>query len=375
MELAADSRGANVDRNELEMRWCHIFVDPICYGQLLEELSMAPPDTKLALPRFVMTDRRETHDDDTPIGRPSDLSDAELDKIDRRLEERDARRRKIDPRSITLLADGVVRAELDLTEKIRGQIVVEAGASLIEIQARDDQGDVLLATHLIPYDNNTFEFSRGEARTANGTLHFTVMPIKNTDGRGKAVLNLSYRPKRRMKWLLHFAGFKGHRRAIIAHAFVGLTIALIGWGAAIVFYSHRITLLERQLKQAQDKQPLPPVTAHAIVYYALTRDDERVRVWGMPGPPEISLRLHSPAIGLDLPLANSSQWQTYNAELQTFSGEQNLLTLNFLRAISSNNGTRVEIVVPSDLLKPDTYYTVHLRSSDRTDNFTFKVVR
>jgi hypothetical protein len=34
----------------------------------------------------------------------------------------------------------------------------------------------------------------------------------------------------------------------------------------------------------------------------------------------------------------------------------------------------VEIVLPADLLKPDTYYTVHLHSPDRTDHFTFRVV-
>jgi hypothetical protein len=37
-------------------------------------------------------------------------------------------------------------------------------------------------------------------------------------------------------------------------------------------------------------------------------------------------------------------------------------------------GEAVEIIIPTDLLRADTYYTVHLHSSDRTDRFTFKVV-
>jgi hypothetical protein len=51
-----------------------------------------------------------------------------------------------------------------------------------------------------------------------------------------------------------------------------------------------------------------------------------------------------------------------------------LMTQNFLQPTRIENGWIVEIVVPVDLLKVDTYYTVHLHSSDRTDRFTFKVV-
>ena len=50
------------------------------------------------------------------------------------------------------------------------------------------------------------------------------------------------------------------------------------------------------------------------------------------------------------------------------------MTQNFLQPRRTENGSIVEIVVPVDLLKADTYYTVHLHSSDRTDRFTFKVV-
>jgi hypothetical protein len=50
------------------------------------------------------------------------------------------------------------------------------------------------------------------------------------------------------------------------------------------------------------------------------------------------------------------------------------MTQNFLQPTRAENGSIVEIVVPVDLLKADTYYTVHLHSSERTDRFTFKVV-
>jgi hypothetical protein len=92
------------------------------------------------------------------------------------------------------------------------------------------------------------------------------------------------------------------------------------------------------------------------------------------GIPEISLHLHSPAISLELPLTLTTGTPSYSAELKTFTGDQTLMTQNFLQPTRIENGLIVEIVVPVDLLKVGTYYTVHLHSSDRTDRFTFKVV-
>ncbi|HKW77003.1 MAG TPA: hypothetical protein VJN64_15840, partial [Terriglobales bacterium] len=64
----------------------------------------------------------------------------------------------------------------------------------------------------------------------------------------------------------------------------------------------------------------------------------------------------------------------YTTELMTFTGDQSLMTQNFLRPARSDGGTVVEVVVPANLLNADNYYTVHLHSSGRTELFTFKVV-
>ena len=90
--------------------------------------------------------------------------------------------------------------------------------------------------------------------------------------------------------------------------------------------------------------------------------------------PEISLNLGSAAISLELPTGQSTAAKSYTAELKTFTGNQTLMTQNILAPVRSDSGESVEIIVPADLLKADTYYTVHLNSSDRTDHFTFKVV-
>jgi hypothetical protein len=152
-------------------------------------------------------------------------------------------------------------------------------------------------------------------------------------------------------------------------------MALIGWGVAGAFYSHKVKELEQKLQLARrNQQQLSPTSARAIISYALIRDDQRVRGTETTGIPEISLHLHSPAISLELPLTSTTGSPSYSAELKTFTGDQTLMTQNFLQPTRIENGSIVEIVVPVDLLKIDTYYTVHLHSSDRTDRFTFKVV-
>jgi len=152
-------------------------------------------------------------------------------------------------------------------------------------------------------------------------------------------------------------------------------MALIGWGVAGAFYSHKVKELEQKLQLARrNQQQLSPTAARAIVSYALIRDDQRVRGSETIGIPEISLHLHSPAISLELPLTSIAGTPSYSAELKTFKGDQTLMTQNFLQPTRTENGSIVEIVVPVDLLKADTYYTVHLHSSGRTDRFTFKVV-
>jgi len=152
-------------------------------------------------------------------------------------------------------------------------------------------------------------------------------------------------------------------------------MALIGWGVAGAFYSHKVKELEQKLEHArQNQQQLSPTAARAIISYALIRDDQRVSGSETIDIPEISLHLHSPAISLELPLTSTNGAASYSAELKAFTGDQTLMTQNFLQPTRTENGSIVEIVVPVDLLKADTYYSVHLQSSARTDRFTFRVV-
>jgi hypothetical protein len=225
--------------------------------------------------------------------------------------------------------------------------------------------------------NNAFELSRGTATLGRGRLRFAVKPMADSpDGARRAILSLHYSP--RFQWFRPWAIetiLESSQRAIRWYALAGLAMALISWGAASLFYGHKIKTLESKLRQAQGRpHPLVPTTARAIMSYTLTRDDLRVRGVDGAGIPEISLRPYSAAISLALPVSPVTAAQGYSAELKTFAGDRTLLILNFLQATRTDAGLIVEIVIPSDMLRADTYYTVHLRSTGATDHFTFKVV-
>jgi hypothetical protein len=376
-KLASSYGAANSDKNEMEMRCCHILIEPACYSGLLKEMAFDPPNTRLALPRFVMTEKQEkSGDNGIQPRRPPELSQEDLDEIQRRLAATDTRRRNINPRNVAIVIDGVEHSQLDLTQKRQLQIEIQAGASLIEIRGEDDRGDLLLATHLISYADNAFEFSRNTAVLSNGKLKFGVTPVaKLGQAPPRAILCLNYHPKFHLPWLLTaWHGFRNSGRPIRWYALAVVAMVLIGWGVTGVFYARKIKLLEQQLQQVQrNQQQLSPTAARAIISYKLTRDDQRVRGAETAGIPEIAL-LRSPAVSLVLPLSGTEEARTYSAEVKTFTGDRTLVTQNFLQATRTDAGPVVEIVIPADLLKAYTYYTVHLHSQDTTDRFTFKVV-
>jgi len=366
------------DQNEIELRCCHILIEPTCYRQLMEDLAFDQPETKLALPRFFMPENQEKNgDNNAQPPHPPELSQEDIDEIERRLAMTDARRRTINPRTVKILIDGAEHTQIDLTQKSQVQIALEMGANLIEVRGEDERGELLLATHVISYANDAFDYSGATSTLSSGKLKFELTPIA-TLGQGppRAILALAFQP--RLRWTrpwLAWREFAGGRPTIGAYALAGLAMALLGAGLTAAVYSYKLRVLEQKLQQAQrSPQLLLPTSARAIISYRLVRDDQRVRGSGRVPIPEISLTLHSAAISLELPLGQSTRAESYSAELKAFTGDQTLLAQSILRPVRSDGGETVQIIVPADLLKADSYYTVHLHSSDRTDHFTFKVV-
>jgi hypothetical protein len=365
------------DRNESEITLCHVLIEPQCSKQVLTQLALDPPDTKLALPRFDMPPPQRRNDSGNQSGPAPELTLMELDEIQRRLAAVDARRRSIAPRLVTIVVDGVEQVQLDLSRKSQLELEIEEGAKLIEIRGEDNRGPVLLATHFISYEDSGFESSQDAAILSTGRIKFGIRPMVAPVGDApRAMLCLRYLPK--LEFLRPGAVWRDlteSRRPIISVALAGLTMALIAWAVTGAFYRHKVNELEHQLREARRNPQRPlPTSGEAIVSYTLIQDDQRIRNMEMMGIPEIVLQPQVRAISLELPLSRVTETQGFIIELKLFRGEITLMTLNSIQATQTEAGSRIAMVVPTALLRADTYYTVRVHSSEATIDFTFKVV-
>src|SRR5579859_441712 len=184
-----------------ETIYCHMFIEPVCRENLSSVLSFSSPEARLALPRFAMKEEMRGSDSNDTQGPPvSKLSDEEKALIAGRLNASKIRRHRIRPRSVSVVVDGLERSQFDLAGTGHLQIELAEGAKLIEIKGVDEQGDLLLGTHLISYTGEAFEFSKVMQYFKNGRLSFMVSPISNSSDGARAVLTLTFKRRFQMSW-------------------------------------------------------------------------------------------------------------------------------------------------------------------------------
>ena len=361
------------DQNDREMRNCHVLIEPECYGVLLEGLKLDSPHERLSLPRFYMTEKMDTDRGQPPQSIP-DLTQEELDQIQRRLAANDARRKKIHPQFVSIFVDGAGLADLDLNADHRLTFETAPGASLIEVRGRDASGDLPLATHFISYVDDAAEASKSFVDLRPGKLEIAVSPASSKSGEAlRSVITVAYHRRFNLGRLLH-APMLIPGTSVRYYALIAITAALISWAFASLYYGHKARMLEKNLSQVHhEPTSLLPVMARAVVSYRLVPDEERLRGIQKNGIPEISVLPDSAAISLELPAPPKTKPQIYTAELMTFDSGHLLVSANSLPAKYSDEGAVVEFVIPSASLAANSYYTVFLRSAQRVDRFTFKV--
>src|SRR6185503_2482650 len=84
----------------------------------------------------------------------SELTRAEASEIKEQIGEQRLRRKKFVTRSLSVRADGIERARIDLAESNRVRFDIEADVNLIELVGHNKDGELLLATHLMTHDEN-----------------------------------------------------------------------------------------------------------------------------------------------------------------------------------------------------------------------------
>lgn len=376
---ASELEHVQCDQNEREMNACHVLVEPTCYARLMKELGLDMPDTKLSLPKFSVLSKSGTMDGDIGGSRFSILSAKERNELRRRMAEKQQRRRNLRARSVGVFIDNVHQANFELGDNSSMQVELQEGANLIEIRGEDEYGSLSLATQLVPYSDNAFEFSNTTVILKQGKLGLSISPTVNSaDGRLRALLTVSYRPK------FDLVRFGTIWRPIWkswyprwSYAMAGLMVAFIVWGLTSAYYKHKIALLQQTSERAANAQGRQlPIQSSAAAHYLIVSDDQRVRSQEQMDIPTVSLQSHPQVVVLDLQLPRGQKSATFSADLQMFSGNQTLMSQNFLQAASSEKGATVSITVPTRLLETDGYYTIQLYAAGRSElvsRFTFKV--
>jgi hypothetical protein len=142
------------EQEQVERNRIHSHVHPPCFARLAETNGLPDAGSMLDLPSFALC---ESSGPGGPPTRRRDLPHLDTDEISelkRKLVVQAGRRRANSPRLLRIHVDGDPCAEVNISHARSVQFPVNAGAELLKVYGQDSAGDVLLATHLLEYDED-----------------------------------------------------------------------------------------------------------------------------------------------------------------------------------------------------------------------------
>jgi hypothetical protein len=152
---------------------------PDCFARLAAANHLAAPDERLELPHFFLADNVDDTDDDSRT--PPHLSADELRTINDLLAHEATRRKAAAAGFLRVLVDGMQLAEIDAQQDAVAHFVVPEEADVIEVYSADQQGALLMATHLLnlqgPAQQNFFITLEGGQR-----ISFAVNLLRDAEG-------------------------------------------------------------------------------------------------------------------------------------------------------------------------------------------------
>jgi hypothetical protein len=151
--------GSDPDQEHpIEVRRMHSVIHPGCFSRLVAALALDHAEKKLTVPRFAI-DESGSDGGRRPDDRTGDrtiaplLNDEELLLLDAELAESARRRKTSSARLLAVRVDGAEVATIDLNRQSSLSFQVDDTAELVEVLTRDAGGDLLLATHLLTFDD------------------------------------------------------------------------------------------------------------------------------------------------------------------------------------------------------------------------------
>jgi hypothetical protein len=141
--------------DQIEVNRIHAALHPNCFQRLIKALGLPLPDERLEVPHFFLSKENGDRNPDRRDRRPNlKLGEEDLSIIKENLSELAERRRKAATGLLRILVDGVDSSGLDLKREGRIRLELNRDPELIEVWTRDKTGDLLLASHLINYQQS-----------------------------------------------------------------------------------------------------------------------------------------------------------------------------------------------------------------------------
>lgn len=138
-----------LDLQSNQVSQIHSVIHPPCFSKLTKALKLNPPESCLALPSFFLTSGSGERTPPSADSSPQDLTSKEITAIRQTLSEDENRRKKFSPRFLSVMIDGVEHTRLDLTRTRQIRLEVDEDATLMEFVGSAQQGEFLLATHVL----------------------------------------------------------------------------------------------------------------------------------------------------------------------------------------------------------------------------------
>lgn len=176
--------------DQIEVNRIHAALHPNCYQRLIKALGFPSPDQRLEVPHFFLSKENGDWNNDRR-DRPLELGAEDLNTIKQNLGELAERRRKASTGLLRILVDGVDYNRMDLKRERRVRLDLNREPELIEIWTSDETGDLLLASHLITYQQPDSAEPMPASLFLDGGQEISIVVSPSTDVSG-AVIDIAY---------------------------------------------------------------------------------------------------------------------------------------------------------------------------------------
>ena len=167
------------DEHEVEVNRIHAALHPDCFARLAAANGLTTPDERLELPHFFLADANDDSDQNSRT--PPNLSEEDLNTINNLLAQEAGRRKAASSGFLRVLVDGTEMAEINTQRSTSAQFAITEEAEVVEVYGQDEQGPLLLATHLMNFNGAK---SRNFTITAEGgqRISFAVQLVRDDNG-------------------------------------------------------------------------------------------------------------------------------------------------------------------------------------------------